>query len=151
VHELPYRKARAARKERFFKYYVVCDDRGMILRQRTQKDIWQKMFEFPMLEVSSSDKRVSIQGQSQLLSSLGVSGRAIVKEVHRDIQTLTHQKVHCTFYAVKVKRIPKQSAQNGCRFELFENLETFAFPKVIRTFLSGNYIHLMELPQNSKL
>ena len=52
VRELPVRTKPNKQKNRYFHYLIMSRGNRILLRQRTDKDIWQHLFEFPMIETS---------------------------------------------------------------------------------------------------
>lgn len=148
VEELPLRKRKVQKKARYFHYFMIRDSKGLILHQRTAKDIWQQMYDFPILEMKSP-RMPSRRVLEQLLQKFHVPSSARIVRKQSFSQSLTHQEIHCIFSLVQVQKMRKKGLPKNCRFELFENLKTFALPKVIRTFLSDNSLLLMKLPQGS--
>ncbi|MBL4704506.1 MAG: A/G-specific adenine glycosylase, partial [Flavobacteriales bacterium] len=47
---LPIKEKKLKQRNRFFDYFLFLDNQQTILQQRTQKDIWQQLYEFPMIE-----------------------------------------------------------------------------------------------------
>ncbi len=50
INELPVKKKKIAIKKRWFYYLVLEYKNEIVLQQRTEKDIWQGLYEFPMIE-----------------------------------------------------------------------------------------------------
>src|SRR5688500_17711579 len=62
VDKLPYRSKKQTSRKRWF-YYLVIDQKEssrltVAIRKRTSKDIWQDLYEFPLVE-SASPKQLS--------------------------------------------------------------------------------------------
>ncbi|HLF63735.1 MAG TPA: A/G-specific adenine glycosylase [Saprospiraceae bacterium] len=148
VEELPMRKMRAQKRKRFFHYFLIIDKKGLVIHQRTTKDIWQQMYDFPMLDVKTP-RAPSHVIREDFIQKFGVKPPFGVKRLQSLSQSLTHQEICCAFYVVRVRRIERRELPADYRYESFENLRTFAFPKVIRTFLSDNSLLLVKLPQGS--
>lgn len=149
VDTLPMRSKRIERRERFFHYFLLRGPGGIVIRKRMVKDIWQQMYDFPMMETASSrmpPRRVRMK----FLSEFGVMPSAVLIRRPGLSQTLTHQVLHCAFYEIRARNISKRKLPLDCRFVLLENLKTFAFPKVIRTFLTDNSLHLAKLLKKDK-
>lgn len=145
VNVLPVRVKRAQRRLRFFHYFVIHDNDKVVIRKRITKDIWQQMYDFPLIETSTTGMPPSRLRQSYL-QQLGITSTLSTKRICTISQTLTHQEIHCTFYDVKLNKRPKTLLPDHYRVEQVQNLMTFAYPKVIRTFLSDNSLHLLKLP-----
>ena len=131
---LPLKPDRRPRRKRYLHYFLLGDNRHLVIQKRTGKDIWEQMYEFPLLETDSV-RMPSSKLRSDLLGQFGRGQHEAVR-VDRQEQSLTHQHIVCSFYKVSPMVSRDNKLPAGCRFELLENLEKFAFPKVIRTFLS---------------
>ncbi len=47
VSVIPAKAQKKPRRERFFHYLIMHDDRGVVVKQRSDQDIWQGMYDFP--------------------------------------------------------------------------------------------------------
>ena len=91
---LPVRKPRPTLRDRWFTYTLyLSPTRETLIRQRTAKDIWHHLYEFPLVEHNSeSDWRNSQQPtpNSQLTLT----------------HILSHQRLHARFHLVPVNELP---------------------------------------------
>ena len=86
VELLPVRKPRTALRDRFLNYTIYCTpDMQILLHQRTAKDIWQHLYEFPLEE---SDQLLPVP-----------KGAPTIDLKH----ILSHQRIHARFH---IKRVP---------------------------------------------
>lgn len=86
---LPVRKARPVLRDRYFNYYIYLDPAGStLIRQRTGRDIWQHLYEFPLRE----EDRLLPPAQGQR---------------SRDFtHVLSHQRLHVRFFLVPSDPLP---------------------------------------------
>lgn len=100
VEELPRKAKQAVRKNRFFVYAVFQHQDHTFVRQRLERDIWQNLYEFPLLEV---DALPADFGELPALllqhwfpdgAPAGLTG-TVVSPPFR--QTLTHRQVTAVF------------------------------------------------------
>ena len=90
VELLPVRKPRTALRERYLNYTIYCTpDMRTLLHQRTGKDIWQHLYEFPLEE---SDQLLPIEAH---LPSIDLT------------HILSHQRIHARFHIKKVSELPQ--------------------------------------------
>jgi len=130
VVDLPRKKARKARNTRYFHYLVITSETGVVMRHRTDKDIWQGMYDFPLRELSD----LSLLSQQDLhdwVFSHTAEGPFSFESPIQDKQILTHQNIVCVFYPCLVNRPDKTSFSSGVFFVDFRNLHKFAVPKII--------------------
>lgn len=100
VNELPVPKTPVAKRERFFNYLVFRrDDGALLMKKRTGKDVWQNLWEFPLIE---TDKALLTKGISH--PSIGQKSVELNK---KDIPAyldsrhiLTHQIIHARFFCM---------------------------------------------------
>lgn len=90
VELLPVRKPRTALRERYLNYTIYCTpDMRTLLHQRTGKDIWQHLYEFPLEE---SDQLLPTEAH---LPSIDLT------------HILSHQRIHARFHIKKVSKLPQ--------------------------------------------
>ena len=135
VYDLPVKAKAAARRTRYFHYLVVSDASGaFLLQQRTKKDIWQNLYEFPLIEADKSDLRIEDlaaypewpawipQGNIQ------AGGRSTVFR-----QQLSHQTILAVFHRlswVRPNTLPKHLVSAAPK-----DRSAYALPRVINRFL----------------
>lgn len=90
VDLLPVRKPRTQLRDRFLNYTIYCTpDMQTLLHQRTDKDIWQHLYEFPLQE---SDQLLPVESH---LPSIDLT------------HILSHQRLHARFHIKKVSELPQ--------------------------------------------
>ena len=89
VELLPVRKPRTALRDRYLNYTIYCTpDMRTLIQQRTEKDIWQHLYEFPLQET-----------EALLPVAAGVA-QVDLKHI------LSHQRIHARFHIKKVEQLP---------------------------------------------
>lgn len=90
VELLPIRKPRTQLRERFLNYTIYCtSDMRTLIYQRTSKDIWQHLYEFPLEE---SNQLLPIPSHFPSIDLTHV---------------LSHQRLHARFHIKKVSELPQ--------------------------------------------
>ena len=111
---LPVRKPRPALRDRYLHYTVYRTPDGMtLLHQRTAKDIWQHLYEFPLEETNSITNN-----QSPLTLNL--------------THILSHQRLHVTFTLKEVEKLPHL---DGCFPTRWNELQNYALSRLTLKFL----------------
>lgn len=89
VELLPVRKPRTPLRDRYLNYTIYCTpDMRTLIQQRTEKDIWQHLYEFPLQET-----------EALLPVAAGIA--------HVDLKhILSHQRIYARFHIQKVKQLP---------------------------------------------
>ena len=101
MDKLPVKAKRTAIRDRYLTYiYTRTEDGKTLLRRRGSGDIWQGLFEFPLIE---SERPLTMAEVEQKLSNqwpIG-NGRWPITLVARDVlHQLTHQRLHADFYCL---------------------------------------------------
>ena len=119
---LPVRKPRPTLRDRYFTYTIyVTPTRETLIRQRTAKDIWQHLYEFPLVEHPSE-----IEWQSYKPAIFKSSNIQTFKSISLT-HILSHQKLHARFYVVPTDALP---ALPGTLVIRWEELGDFAFSRL---------------------
>ncbi len=142
VDQLPLKTKKMEKKNRFFHFLVFNDDGKTLIRKRTAKDIWQQLYEFPMVERETLADGVDDLMQTPLWKELVGETPFVLQQISGPFrQVLTHQKVVALFFEIdlKMKRLP-----NTTPFIAVEqkNLNNFAFPKVIDRYFKDDSLYL---------
>ncbi len=101
----PVKQGKVRVTERYLHYFLVRIGDDMLIRRRPAGDIWQGLYELPLIETDSpcsSDELFDTQGWQTLLQSLGtpvVEPRPVATQLHR----LTHRLLHASLYTVQAE------------------------------------------------
>jgi len=142
VAHLPVKAKRTARKDRYFHYLLLNYGGKVLLRKRTEKDIWQNLYEFPLMEADRTDLTLGEICTSPLWRQL--VGEEIIpplKQSRPFEQMLTHQRIVARFWEFELQT-PWKSEGSVYFSQERENLRKFAFPKIVDWYLSDNSLYL---------
>lgn len=128
IAELPKKEKKIKQRNRFFNYIVIMDDDALYLKERTAKDIWIGLYDFPLIE---SEKK--IESFNTISSTFEKSGLALEKKSLEFKHILSHQKIYATFWLVTLKKTIEFDA-DYTKIPLSE-LNNFPIPKLIDNYL----------------
>lgn len=131
VDNLPVKEKKIKVRNRFFNYLVFTDEQSILIKNRTEKDIWQGLFDFPLIE---STKPID-QFQDLCLDKYKVMNNLAIKSIDKSneyIHILSHQKIHATFWSIKMNDI--NSIHTNELKILKSELEKYPVPKLIENF-----------------
>ena len=118
-------------RERHFNYLHIRTTTGIYLQKRTAKDIWQGLYELPLIE---SEKAVSPRHFLRLIEQQFGPGWTI-KAMHGPVKhVLSHQHLHTRFWEVshpRKGRIPKAWVAVAA-----QDLDNYALPRVLERYLN---------------
>ena len=130
--ELPVKEKVIIRKSRWLYYLVVNYRNKLYVRKRTEKDIWQNLYEFMLVETVKPVTIKKLQTTQQFMSIFNGTGYEIdnISPLYR--QQLTHQTINGQFVGITVKSpLPLKTYQLISR----NDIKKLPFPKFITTYL----------------
>ncbi len=132
VQMLPVKDKKIKIRDRYFHYVIFNYKDTVYIQKRIQKDIWQNLYEFYLIETDASIK------EENILSDKGIKALSQNFEVSSVISTkkhiLSHQHIYATFYELKVnKPLKGDSMLNIKRSELIN----YALPQLITRYLES--------------
>lgn len=134
VGELPLKAKKARAINKYFNYLIFIDDaQKTMISQRTEKGIWQNLYEFPLLETTKNDFEgdiIDLIKKQKFIenTTIEIKNYADVAQVHK----LTHQHLHIRFWKIQVDGLIK----NGITVD---DAKKHPFPIVIHNFLEQNF------------
>ena len=137
-NELPVKLKRVKIRKRYFHYAVLISDEGHIwMRPRTEKGIWQELFEFLLIEDES------FLGEDELLERVAQSvpdGQLVLAETSEPVKhILTHQHLHVKFFHVHLKG--GRSSLDKLNFSQFslKEIDQLGKPILLANYLRENF------------
>jgi A/G-specific adenine glycosylase len=147
TESLPVKLPKSAKKERYFLYAVISRGDSMYIRERTAKDVWRHLWEFPMME--SPGKPVDLEEAAHRLAQFFFEDAVapdIVPKVYRGPyrQVLTHQVIHGYFVHFDLSGSVWEPDNRWC-WQLAEHVtlkKMYAVPRLIDLFLEDSPLTL---------
>lgn len=135
INELPVKGKKIAIKKRWFYYLVIHHEKTMAIRQRLSKDIWQQLFEFPVIEAAKEQDSQAVIQQAEKQNLLGRKNYEIVGISPLFRQQLSHQLIAGQFIKIRLKKM--RVTDKELVWVTSKELKKFAFPKFINQYLSA--------------
>jgi A/G-specific adenine glycosylase len=131
VAQLPVKEKKTKVTDRFFTYLVIRNGAYTFIRQRTEKGIWQGLFEFPLTEgkTEGGEKRAAVW--KKVIGDVPLKIRAVSEE---HIHILSHQKLHIRFAMAEISGSVKPG--NGFQRVKINELKNYAFPVILKKNLA---------------
>ena len=101
--DFPVKKQKTKQHNRYFYYFYITGKNGKIfLHKREKKDIWQNLYELPLIETDGIvPDELSQQEIVGRLTELGFSD-IVIKKTHPVIKhVLSHQNIHARFWEIE--------------------------------------------------
>lgn len=132
IHELPVKLKNHKVRKRHFNYIVcISEENQTILQKRTGKDIWQGLYQFPLLETDSEVMEPENLAFHECLSDISPAGvrKPALFNKAPIIHKLTHQQIYTKFWILDCGSLPEKGIA-------FEELNKFPVPVLIEKFIN---------------
>lgn len=132
VETLPVKLPKAAKKNRYFNYFICIKDNQILVRHRQAGDIWQHLFDFPCIESATSVE--STQAEFLTMTRVVFGDNIIVKPIAAFKHILTHQLIFAQFYSIQCPLLDATEILN-CEWVSMSRLHELPQPKLINSFI----------------
>jgi A/G-specific adenine glycosylase len=133
VNKLPVKEKQLIKKKRWFTYLIFNINDRFLINKRTEKDIWQNLHEFYLVENNKLWNGEKEEIEDLLLKQLGIQDFTINKVSEIYSQQLTHQHLQGRFINITINKIP--AVLSAYKPVKKEELLLLAFPKFITQYL----------------
>lgn len=134
--ELPVKSKKTKVRTRYLHYILIHDDRHLLVKQRSGKDIWQGLYELPLIETSSAREPLS---KYSLAGELIEHGILSPKADRHYRHLLSHQELQASFRRMSVDRIPRKLLREYRRIS-FDELGELAFPRLLIRYFQDEHL-----------
>jgi len=121
-------------RERYFNYFFILHEGNTYLSRRTKKDIWEGLFEFPLIETAHSIDFEDICETTTFKNLFCDTGKTAFSLASNEVKhVLSHQVLHAKCYKVEIQ------TENYCLSQYIkiplEKIDDYAVPRLIHRFL----------------
>ncbi len=137
--DLPVKTKKTKVRKRYFNYLVVQLEEKLLLTERTEKDIWQGLYDFPLVE---SDRLLDLDDLLKNDFSEFFSHAEEV-EISKDYKhILSHQQIYARFFELKLKKKASINFNQLINREFFTRSKVLELPKpvLISAYLNESVI-----------
>ncbi len=138
VTTLPVKLKKLVVRVRHFNYFVAHKDKALLVKKRQSGDIWQHLYDFPLIETSDfadqSDEFLNLEAKKLF------GEKAIFTAVMTKKHVLTHQIINVQFF-VLANYIVNFKQDTSMIWAATSALDDLPQPKVISNFING-YLNL---------
>lgn len=119
--DLPVKSKKTRVRNRYFHYLIYREDGNTLIEQRTKKDIWQQLYQFPLIETDSANPGISVPNC--------IHSSEVV------LHKLSHQHIHAVFHIVD--GFPKNEIPGTLQIKL-SDIQDYPLPRIIDRYLEKN-------------
>ena len=126
--ELPVRTKKNKVKNRYFYYAMYLLDSQTAISKRKEGDIWQGLYEFPLVETSGQ------LNEDEIPELFKLNSNDTVISISQELKhVLSHQQIYSRFVLIRSVSKPK----GHYKWISVADLRNFAFPRLINRYLEG--------------
>lgn len=141
VEELPVKSHRTKTRDRYFHYLYLIYKGHTWLRRRPAGDIWEGLYEFPLIETAAPMELAELSRTDAYRSWLGNAGSLQGFHTLTGVRhVLSHQVLHASFYGLELERAPEGMEDYLC--VPLADFDRYAIPRLIQIYmekLNGNF------------
>ena len=119
----PVKSKKTSVKHRFFHFLIFQNDQTTYLQKRSEKDIWQNLFQFPLIETDENSEITNFENYTPHTPS------KISAEI---VHVLSHQKIHARFY--HFNHLPSKIDTDWMAVKMTE-IQDYPIPRLIDRYL----------------
>lgn len=133
--KLPVKQVKPESRDRYFNYLdIIGLGNNTFIRQRTGKDIWKGLYEFPLIEtvtVTSFEELIQVGDFRQLI---GPGSFTLLNTIKLQPHKLTHQTIYPVFYRLRLQT-PGLVLQQDYQVIDRQDLNRFAVSRLTEKYL----------------
>jgi len=137
VAEIPFKAKKTKKTERFFHFLVIKDEKVILMQKRSGKDIWQGLFQLPLIEVKTKPQS---KMSSNFINNTIFSKSTNIKFIKKLTQKLTHQTINGYFWDINLDT--NSLTETDYVWIEYEQLKKIGLPRIIDLFLTENLLSL---------
>ncbi len=133
---LPIKTKKAKTRIRHFNYICIVRKKELLMKKRGPGDIWQGLYDFPLVETSSSIELENLFEEANWLDKTAIS------EIDESIEythILSHQKIKAKFFTLHINKEIEQNGQPD--MDYFSLSEVLDLPKPVLISHYLNAVH----------
>ncbi len=134
VEEFPVKTKKIKQRKRYFNYLFILDNEKTFIQKRTRKDIWQNLYELPLIESNKSLTWNEITKTDDFLNYFSENTNISAEKPTEINHILSHQKIMARFFVVYSQG---QKPKNTIEVSI-NKLENYPISRLIDIFLKEN-------------
>jgi len=133
VDKLPVKSKSLKQRNRYFNYFFIHDKNSLLLRKRTGKDIWENLYDFPLIETDKPEKPEKVLHSKEGKKTLHKLRYSIKNVWQSEKHILSHQIIHASFIELTTTSLASHSKE----FILVKKsaLHKYPVPRLIEKYI----------------
>ena len=136
ISTLPIKSKKTKVTHRFFNYFFIEFEGQTYLQKRSEKDVWQNLYEFPLIELDHLLSTTEIYENEQIKKLFeGIKDVQILKISNPMKHILTHRVIFAQFFTIKVS-VENEILNKLLKIQL-ENIEDYPVSRLMELFIES--------------
>lgn len=132
LSDRPVKRGRTRTRDRWFNYlHITSGDRTLLCR-REERDIWQGLYEFPLIETAASVDFTALAATPQFDGLLGDVPWQLSGSVTLPVHRLSHQTIRAVVHRIATPSLP---SSGGFQSVPADSLGDYAVPRLLDRYL----------------
>ena len=125
ISNLPVKNKKIIKKERFFNFIVLANEKFVFIEKRIKNDIWKNLYQFPLFE----DSDLNFKPAKDLVKNGVLLKKTKIKHI------LTHQRLNVVFWHYNVNKLGKNK-----KYKIIEikKIDQYPVPKIVENYIAEN-------------
>ena len=136
VSEYPVKSKKTKTRNRYFDFIILSDEKNTLLQKREEKDIWQGLYQFPLIESTTKNKSKLDLSKSEVANYLNTNSHKLVKSSAIVKHVLSHQIIYAKFWWINMESISTTKDTNLIKVP-WSHLSDYGMPQLIVKYLES--------------
>ena len=132
VADRPVKRGKTRVRDRWFNYLHVASGDRVLLHRREGRDIWQGLYEFPLIETDAPVEFPDLAALPQFRRLLGDGPWHLVRSVSLPRHQLSHQRLHAVVHRIETPAFAPTAAAMAVPAD---SLGDYAVPRLVDRYL----------------
>jgi len=139
IQELPLKINKTIVQNRNFNYLVIVSEDHVLIRERTGKDIWHGLYEFPLVETPEKLTLKELMDTTEFKLIIKEIPYNIIKEPVYFTHKLTHRIINACFVMIQIDKVPDILIKNYKKI-MFSELEKYPTSRLMHKYLEKYFM-----------
>jgi len=125
ISSLPVKNKKIIKKDRFFNFIVLANEKFVFIEKRIKNDIWKNLYQFPLFENSD----LNFEPSKDLVKNGVLLKKTKIKHI------LTHQRLNVVFWHYNVNKLEKNKKYKTIEIK---KIDQYPVPKIVENYIAEN-------------
>ena len=136
VSEYPVKSKKTKTRNRYFDFIILSDEKNTLLQKREEKDIWQGLYQFPLIESATKNKNKLDLSKSEVANYLNTNSHKMIKSSAIVKHVLSHQVIFAKFWWINMESVSTAKDANMIKVP-WSQLGDYGMPQLIVKYLES--------------